>query len=608
MIRLLRFLIALLFVTALFLPLERASIGPPMLLYRRAQEADLATAQALYARLSLDLPQVAEYLLLASAKAALPQMEAVQELESIIASFPRSPAAFEAHLALARHYASLGDEKAEAHYRAALELEESVALRLELARYLEARERKEEAYEEYKALLPQHPAAFQDMRRLAYDPLRLAADLNAHLYYHDTVEVLRSVTDPAALPLRARALYSLGRYQEAKEAYESWMALYPNDADGHFGLGRVLSALGFWEEAFNEYAKANTPDALVAQAQILEASEPEGALEIYDDLASPYGWWRATTLLEAQGREGEALPFYARLARSQAALADDAAYRMYVMAQRLGDLEAQEEALTLLEDLSPNYLALLARGQDFAPPLAPPYPPAGEDILGKAEALELLGLDHMAQRELLFAARFSEDPALHLAMAQALMERGYLSEAQRMAVQTLAQEETVPLTVWALAYPQPYREEVDKAAQEFDLDPLLIYAVMREESRYDPEALSSSYAQGLIQVIPSTAQWIGEKLGVEVEPAEIFQPVLNLRLGAWYLRFVLDYFEGDLEYAVAAYNGGPGNVQAWREDPRVKDKADFLRWMGLAETREYVSKVLLTYRVYQWLETSPKAP
>lgn len=598
-----RRIVILVIITGLAIVMHRASVGPPQLLYEEAQEAvqeaDLVTAQALYCRLSEGFPEISEYLLLASARSAMPDVEAVQDLKEVIDYRPHSPAAFEAHLILARHYADLGEEEAEAQYRAALALEGSVALRLELARYLEREGEVEKAYQEYKGLLSDHPVAFEDMRRLATDPLALAADLNAALYFNDALESLRLVDEPN--PPRARALEGLGRYEEARAEYEAWLEANPEDEKARIGLARSLARLGYVQEALQEYQEVEGSDSLLAQAELLEAIDPERALEIYQGLPSPYGWWRAATLLEGGGRLEEALPLYSRLVRSDTAWADDAAYRIYLLAQRVGDAEALDEASSLLSKLEPTYFALLAQERGFSSSVAS-LPPEGDSILGKVKALEILGLKRLACRELLFAARFSESPAMGLAMAQALSERGFWRDAQGIAVKALQDLDAAPLPLWRLAYPKPYPQEVEKAAQEFGLEPLLLYAIVREESRYDPEAISRSYAQGLMQIMPSTRDWIAEQLGVEIDPTEIFDPGTNIRLGAWYLRHLLNYFEEDLDYAVAAYNGGPGNVNNWKESPLIQEKGDFFRWIGLSETREYVPKVLLSYEIYKWLE------
>jgi soluble lytic murein transglycosylase len=72
-------------------------------------------------------------------------------------------------------------------------------------------------------------------------------------------------------------------------------------------------------------------------------------------------------------------------------------------------------------------------------------------------------------------------------------------------------------------------------------------------------------------------------------------------MGAWFLRFLLDYFDEDLELAIAAYNGGAASVESWQQDPRVSDRDDLLRWIGFGETREYLARVSLSYQVYQEL-------
>lgn len=593
-----RIIILILTLLGLALPMQRASVGPPQLLYAQAQEADLTTAQAIYSRLSEGLPEISEYFLLASARAAMPDVEAVQELKSIIDYRPHSPVAFEAHLILARYYASLGDKEAEGEYKKALELESSPALRLDFARYLEEEGRTEEAYQEYNALLSSYAAAFVDMRRTATHPLVLASDLNAALYFSDALESLRLVDEPNSP--RARALEGLGRYEEARTEYQAWLEGNPEDGEARLGLARTLRRLGYVEEALEEYRNVQSPDSLLGQAELLESTAPEGALEIYQDHPYPYAWWRGATLLEGEGRLEEALPLYSRLGRSATALADDAAYRMYLLAQRVGDPEALDEASALLTELEPSYFALLAQKRGFSPVVAP-LAPDGDPILEKVKALELLGLKRLARRELLFMARFSESPAMELAMAQALSERGFLRDAQRVAVKAIRSLRRAPLSLWRLGYPKPYLQEVEEAAEQFGLDSLLVYAIMREESRYDPEAISRAYAQGLMQIIPSTRDWIAEQLKIEVDPIEIFDPGMNVHLGAWYLRHLLDYFEEDLHYALAGYNGGPGNVNAWKENPLVQEKADFFRWIGFSETREYVPKVLLSYEVYRWL-------
>jgi soluble lytic murein transglycosylase len=221
-------------------------------------------------------------------------------------------------------------------------------------------------------------------------------------------------------------------------------------------------------------------------------------------------------------------------------------------------------------------------------------------VISKAVALESLGFQDFAHRELSLAARFDGRPEARAAYAAALRDRGHMLEAQRLGEQTLSGLSRAPLSLWRLAYPQPYEEHVLSAADEFDVDPLLLWAIMYQESRYDPEALSWARAQGLMQLMPTTAEWAAEEADPSFSPLDVYDPEANIRLGAWYVRWLLDYFDGDLELAVVAYNGGPGNAAAW--DERAERREDFFRWIGYGESREYLTRVLTAYHIYRTLD------
>ncbi|MEA3459116.1 MAG: transglycosylase SLT domain-containing protein [Chloroflexota bacterium] len=593
--------IGLVLLSAIFL-VVRSRLRTPQALYREAQSAPPKRAVDIYKRLEADLPQIKEYFRLGLAQGTMPDIDAFSELQAIIAFRPHSPAAYEAHLTLARYYADIGEERAEEEYLSALELEDSVPLRLELAHYYEERGDPAEAYAEYLRLLSDRHDAFVGMRRMGSDAIEVASDLNRCHYFSDALETLRLVKDPEATGLRARALAGLKHYEEALEAYREHLAQEPEDQDAQLGLADVLKRMGEREEALEAYRAIDTPESRLAQAELLEEERPSEALDLY--LSSPYpvAWWNATKLLESQGRRTKALSLYERLAKTDTYFADDSAYRMFILAERLGNEEARNRALALLEGFQPDFLAMRALGLELA--MAPPFKPAAMEVVEKADALESLGLSDLAHRELVMAAKFSSDPDVDFSMAEALSERGFVLDSQPIAEGLLRELDRAPLSLWRLSYPKAYLDEVQKAATEFDVSPLLILAMMREESRYDPEAISWAGATGLMQILPSTGDWIAEQLGEEVTPGDIFDSLTNARFGAWFLRFLLDHFEGDLELAVTAYNGGAASVESWQEDPMVRDREDFLRWIGFGETREYVQRVLLSHRVYQRLQES----
>ncbi len=543
--------------------------------------------------------EIQEYVRLFEAVERLPDLEAVAQLRAIIAARPHSPAAYEAHVALARHHARLGDPAAEGEYRAVLSLESNKGLTLELARWLEERGQTEMAYAEYKRLLADYPQAFEAMRRVGADPLQVAEDLSDAAYHSDALEELHGVEGPDADGIRARALSGLGRHEEAVPLYRQWLDQQPEDTDARVGLARALRALGDQNQALRLYESVDTADSLLAQAELWAGKDPSRAISLYLQCPYPVAQWEATALLESQNRLTETLPLYVQLAQSQTRWADDAAYRLYVLADRLGQSARSAWAREQLISAQPNFFALRI-GEHWTPPISLPFRPAGTEILSKTVALESLGLGELAHRELVMAARFDRRPEARAAYAQALFERGDFLDAQRVAERLLREVPRAPLSLWRLAYPQPFDPEVRFAADEFDLDPLLLWSVMHTESRYDPEALSYARAQGLMQIIPSTAEWAAKEAGFAFTPLDIYKPQANLRLAAWYMRWLLDYFDGDLELAVTAYNGGPGNVGTW--DGKASNRDDFYRWIGSGESREYVNLVLTAHHVYQELE------
>ena len=149
-------------------------------------------------------------------------------------------------------------------------------------------------------------------------------------------------------------------------------------------------------------------------------------------------------------------------------------------------------------------------------------------------------------------------------------------------------------------FPRFYREDIKKRAREFNLDENLIYAIMREESRFKERDVSSSGAVGLMQLLPSTASWIMEKNKLrEIDREGLFRPDINIFLGSWYLRYLLDKFNGDILLTIAAYNGGPGLIERWVKDGGLADRDMAIERLPKEETRFYCQKVLFSYYLYK---------
>ncbi len=154
------------------------------------------------------------------------------------------------------------------------------------------------------------------------------------------------------------------------------------------------------------------------------------------------------------------------------------------------------------------------------------------------------------------------------------------------------------LPVWKLAYPRPYAELVGVQARKNALDPSLIYAVMREESGFDPGAESPADAYGLMQLIAPTAKQMAKPLGLPHDRASLLRPSVNIALGSRVLAKYREKFPDDPLLAIAAYNAGPGAARRWQ---KARPGSSFDLWVELIpylETRRYIKRVLGSAAVY----------
>lgn len=135
-----------------------------------------------------------------------------------------------------------------------------------------------------------------------------------------------------------------------------------------------------------------------------------------------------------------------------------------------------------------------------------------------------------------------------------------------------------------------YRQHFSHYAEEYGVEPSWLVAIARAESGFDPQAVSSAGAKGVMQLLPSTAKWIAEQNGWEYEEDLLFDPTYNIRSGAWYVKYLNAKFEGD--WWIAAYNAGEGRVTAWLDAGlEYKD-------IPYEETRTYLRRVKQFRRSY----------
>jgi soluble lytic murein transglycosylase len=160
--------------------------------------------------------------------------------------------------------------------------------------------------------------------------------------------------------------------------------------------------------------------------------------------------------------------------------------------------------------------------------------------------------------------------------------------------------ELLPLTVRQLLYPRYFYDFIGDDSRSYNADPTLVLSIMREESRFNPRAKSEAAARGLLQFIITTARQIGRDAGlVDVEPEDLYDPRIIIRLGAKYVSSLSKDFNND-HYAVAAsYNAGPKQTALWLRMAPAPGDDYFLTAINFDETKQYVRKVMNSYKRYR---------
>lgn len=151
--------------------------------------------------------------------------------------------------------------------------------------------------------------------------------------------------------------------------------------------------------------------------------------------------------------------------------------------------------------------------------------------------------------------------------------------------------EDAPIFLQQRAYPRPFGDLITQEALAHELNPLLYFSLIRQESLFEEGARSYAAAQGLAQIIPDTGHWVAERLGHPDYTNEmIYRPYINLKFGAYYLDWTRDYLNNNLVSALVGYNAGPGNAQYWREVTGADDTL-FVEFLSINEPRIYVQSI-----------------
>ncbi len=380
---------------------------------------------------------------------------------------------------------------------------------------------------------------------------------NLHLVHHEYDQALDAFRElQQRFPTGARASYAhwkaawltlrQGRTEEAKKLFEEQIALYPS--------GNETSAALYWRARLAE-----------------EDNDPAMARAFYQELIDRYRNY-----------------YYAELAR-----------------ERLAKLPAAAAD-------PPDYPVL-----DHIPPLRHgdkielSEPPADDLHVEKAQLLGNGGLVDFAVRELQAAAATDGGNWALAAEAQLYIDTGHYDRAIEVMKHSVPSYFAVdfpmlPREYWEALFPRPYWAELKKFSLANSLDPYLVASLIRQESEFNPLAVSRANAVGLMQLLPRTGKLVAheEKLR-RYSASELFTPAVNLELGTRYFRGMVDQYGGSFEYALAAYNAGTDRVDEWLGEGKYRDAQEFVESIPFTETREYVQAILRNASVYRQLYGTP---
>ena len=206
-----------------------------------------------------------------------------------------------------------------------------------------------------------------------------------------------------------------------------------------------------------------------------------------------------------------------------------------------------------------------------------------------------------------YREEYKNDPLIQYKLANWLNDLGMYRSAilaSRQVLTLAGMDDTATLNAPVffnhIRFGVYYREIITQTAQQMGLDPLLLFSVIRQESLFEPFITSSAGAEGLMQMLPGTAQDVSTQSGYypDLKAEDIYRPLVAIRLGSYYLKQQFSLQNDFTPAALAAYNGGPGNATAWR-DLSGDDVDLYLEVVRFQETRNYIRAIVEIYNIYR---------
>jgi soluble lytic murein transglycosylase len=318
------------------------------------------------------------------------------------------------------------------------------------------------------------------------------------------------------------------------------------------------------------------------------------AARAFSKSLSEYSRWLGARIFEEENMTKNALDNYLKIIQAEGVYQDDAAYRSIILSRRLG-ISPSEDAWEVLSK-SPAWMKRL--GEEF------PLQNDVYDQIPNKDPLELIKLyDEENKEEYLFIELSIQakhaSPEMKVAIGEIRRENNDINIGVIWGERAL--EDKSLKEAYQLIYPKPYLDDVLNAATEFDVDPYLIWAIMKVESNFRSQSVSQAGAVGLLQIMPDTAKEISRTLKESISNDDLKDPKTNIRFGSYYISFLQGIYKENLDKVLAAYNAGMGTVSSWERSTLGRRIEDFPTAISFFETREYITKVSDAYLIYKWI-------
>jgi soluble lytic murein transglycosylase len=460
-------------------------------------------------------------------------------------------------------------------------------LQLALATALEKSGRSHDARQLLNSLGALQGDAEAERLYLLSETARSTSDENAVI---ETVNRLRQFGPTS--PWLEQALLSAGNMYLLKRDYDHAIDCF-RELQQRFPAG-ARASYAHWKAAWLNFRQSRTEDARKGF---------ENQIALYPDSAEVPAalYWRGR-LAEEENNPGMARAFYQKLGDRFHNYYYAEFGRLRMKNLHGDDLGKDAVHYTLLDHVAPL---------PSAPRIAEAEPPDDNLRVARARLLSNGALADMAVRELQAAASQEGGSWAPPEMARVYQDGGRYDRGIEIMKRSMPNYFAIdmadlPRPYWEALFPRAYWSDLRKFSLANGLDPFLVASLIRQESEFNAGALSRANAVGLMQLLPKTGKTVARQVRLKgYNSPQLFTPAVNLELGTRYFKDMVDKYNGQFEYALAAYNAGSDRVSDWLGEGHYRDPQEFVESIPFTETREYVQAILRNATVYRKLYQTP---